>query len=65
MCIRDRVYGVPATLVALLPFSAAQLWPQWSLPLMLVGVLALGLLTWLLMVFMARWAERSWELLPA
>lgn len=59
------VYGVPATLVALLPFSAAQLWPQWSLPLMLVGVLALGLLTWLLMVFMARWAERSWELLPA
>lgn len=59
------VYGVPATILTLLPFAAAQLWPQWSLLFMPAGVLLLGLLTWLLMRFMGRWAERAWELLPA
>lgn len=63
--VLSLVYGVPATIVTLLPFSGAQLWPQWSLPLMLAGVLALALITWVLMKFMARWAERAWELLPA
>ncbi|MBK7217654.1 MAG: hypothetical protein IPH95_11520 [Candidatus Promineofilum sp.] len=59
------IYGIPATLITVAPFAAAQLWPQWSLPLMLAGVLLLGLITWVLMKFMAGWAERSWELLPA
>ncbi len=59
------VYGVPATIIAIAPFAAAQIWPQWSLPLMLAGVLLLGGLTWLLMKLMGGWAERSWELLPA
>jgi len=59
------IYGVPATIITLLPFAAAQLWPQWSLPLMLAGVLLLGGITWVLLRFMAGWAERSWELLPA
>ena len=59
------IYGIPATLITVAPFAAAQLWPQWSLPLMLAGVLVLGLITWVLMKFMAGWAERSWELLPA
>ena len=59
------IYGIPATLIIVAPFAAAQLWPQWSLPLMLAGVLVLGLITWVLMKFMAGWAERAWELLPA
>ena len=59
------IYGIPATLITVAPFAAAQLWPQWSLPLMLAGMLLLGLITWVLMKFMAGWAERSWELLPA
>ena len=59
------IYGIPATLITVAPFAAAQLWPQWSLPLMVVGVLVLAGATWLLMIFMARWGERAWELLPA
>ncbi len=59
------IYGIPATLITVAPFAAAQLWPQWSLPLMVVGVLVLAGATWLLMIFMARWGEKAWELLPA
>ena len=59
------IYGLPSVVITLLPFAAAQIWPQWSLPLMLAGLLLLCGITWVLMVFMARWAERSWELLPA
>jgi len=59
------VYGVPAVIITLAPFALAQLWPQWSLPLMLAGVILLALGTWLWARFMARWAERAWELLPA
>ena len=59
------VYGVPAVIITLAPFALAQLWPQWSLPLMLAGAVVLALGTWLWARFMARWAERAWELLSA
>lgn len=58
-------YGLPAGLLAVAPFAASQLWPQWSIPLMLAGLAVLGLGTWLWSVVMSRWAEKSWELLPA
>jgi ABC-2 type transport system permease protein len=59
------IYGLPSVVITLAPFAAAQMWPQWSLALMLAGLLLLGGITWVLMVFMARWAEKAWELLPA
>lgn len=58
-------YGVPATLLALAPFSLSHLWPQWSLLLAVAGLVVLALGTWLWRVLMTRWADRSWYLLPA
>jgi len=59
------VYGIPAALLAIAPFALSQLWPQWSIPLALGGVAVFALGTWAWTKVMARWAERSWELLPA
>ncbi len=59
------VYGLPALIIAVTPFALAQLWPQWSIPLMLAGIMVLALGTWFWARQMARWAERSWNLLPA
>lgn len=59
------VYGLPALITAVTPFALAQLWPQWSIPLMLAGIMVLALGTWFWARQMARWAERSWNLLPA
>lgn len=59
------VYGIPAALVTLLPFGLAQIWPQWSVVLMGVGLLLLALGTWVWARFMRGWAEKAWELLPA
>ena len=59
------VYGVPGTIIALAPFGLAQVWPQWSLPLMVLGLLLLAVGTWVWARLMVRWAERAWELLPA
>ncbi|HQF71708.1 MAG TPA: hypothetical protein PLH39_10560, partial [Promineifilum sp.] len=59
------VYGVPAIIVAVAPFALAQLWPQWGVLLGLAGITVLALGTWFWARQMARWAERSWELLPA
>jgi hypothetical protein len=59
------VYGVPAMIITLAPFSLAFIWPQLTIPLMLAGLAILTLGTWLWLRLMTSWAERAWELLPA
>lgn len=58
-------YGVPAALLAFAPFVLAQGFPQWTWLFVAVGLALLAGLTWVWGEAMARWAVKSWELLPA
>lgn len=55
------VYGIPAGLLAFLPFGLAQVWPAWSIPLALAGLALLAGGTWLWNIAMRRWAEQAWN----
>jgi ABC-2 type transport system permease protein len=58
-------YGVPAALLTLLPFVLAQGYPRWTWLFVAVGLALLAALTWAWGELMARWAVRSWDVLPA
>ena len=63
--VLSLLYGVPAVVLALAPFSLSNLWPQWAIPLALAALALLAGGTWLWSVAMVRWAESAWERLPA
>lgn len=58
------LYGIPASIVAFVPFGLAQVWPSWVLLFVLVGLTLLAGGTYAWFVAMQRWAETSWEKLP-
>ncbi len=59
------VYGLPASIIVMLGFGAAQVWPQAAIPIAGGALLLLALLTWVWHLLMVRWAESAWEKLPA
>ncbi|MFO7661218.1 MAG: ABC transporter permease [Chloroflexota bacterium] len=59
------LYSLPAGLLGFLPFGLAHAWPAWTLVFVSIGLLLLGVSTWLWNHVMRLWAEKSWSKLPA
>lgn len=59
------VYGLPACLLAFLPFGLAIVWPALSLPIAAAGLISLAVGTWGWSIPMRQWADNSWHKLPA
>jgi len=58
------LYGAPALVIILLGFGISQAYPRWTI-LAAGGAMALlGLMTWGMYIWMARWADSAWEKLP-
>jgi ABC-2 type transport system permease protein len=58
------VYGIIALLLAVLPFLVASVNPQWTLMLVLVGLLLLAGMAWLVERWSSRRVFRAWAGIP-
>ena len=53
-------YGLLSLVLAAAPFVISRLWPAWTLPAVLLGLLLLGAISWLTSLWGAKTAVRSW-----